>query len=47
MVNESNIITHLGGRKDGQSLVSSRIGYLMDNDNSKDIQNTAVNHIQI
>jgi hypothetical protein len=47
MVNESNTITHVGGRKGGQSLVSSRIGYLMDNGNSKHIQNTAVNQIHI
>jgi len=47
MVNESNTITHVGGRKDGQSLVSSRIGYLMDNGKSKYIQNTAMNQIHI
>jgi len=47
MVNESNTITHLGGRKDGQSLVSIRIGYLMDNNNSKHIQNTTMNQIHI
>jgi hypothetical protein len=47
MVNESNSITHLRGRKDGQSLVSSSIGHLMDNGDSKHIQNATVNRIHI